>query len=182
MPGRVRVFIACSLDGFLAGPGDDLSWLPPPEQASPDETGFEAFMREVGVLLMGRRTFEVVQGFGGEWPYGDCPVRVATHRPLVGAPATVEPLHGSIAELVAAARLVAGERDVYLDGGLLIRQALDAGLVDELILTYVPVVLGAGIPLFAGAARRHTLRTESSKQLAGGLVQLRLVPAPAPTA
>ena len=182
MPGRVRVFIACSLDGFIAGPGDDLSWLPTPEQASPDETGYDAFMREVGVLLMGRRTFEVVQGFGGEWPYGDCPVRVATHRPLVGAPATVEPLHGSIAELVAAARLVAGERDVYLDGGLLIRQALDAGLIDELILTYVPVVLGAGIPLFAGAARRHTLRAESSQRLACGLVQLRLVPAPGPTA
>lgn len=177
MSGRVRVFIASSLDGFIAGPDDDLSWLPQPSELGSDNAGYDDFMREVGALLMGRNTYAVVRGFGGEWPYGERPVLVATRRPLTDAPATVRPVHGEIAELVASALAAADGRDVYLDGGDLIRQALDAGLVDDLVLTLIPTVLGSGAPLFAGATRRHHLHTESCRQLPGGVVQLRLVPA-----
>lgn len=177
MPGLVRVFIACSLDGFIAGPGDDLSWLPQPAELGGDVTGYDSFMRGVGALLLGRRTYTVVRGFGGAWPYGDRPTLIATHRPLQDAPPTARAVSGEIAELVAGALAAAGGRDVYLDGGDLIRQALDAGLIDDLTVTLVPAVLGSGFPLFAGATRRHFLRTESTRQLPGGLVQLRLIPA-----
>ncbi len=151
MAGRVRVFIACSLDGFIAGEGDDLSWLP----ASPEDHGYDAFMADIGALLIGRGTFDVASGFD-PWPYGDRPVLVATTRSLVVPGPTVREVSGPIAELVAEARHAAGERDVYLDGGNLIRQALDADLIDELTVTFIPVVLGAGHPLFAGVShRRH---------------------------
>ena len=169
MAGRVRVFIACSLDGFIAGPDDDLSWLPPPEGA--DDFGYGAFFAQVGALLMGRRTYDVVAGFP-EWAYGDRPVLVTTRQPLSSPHATVRVVAGSIDELVRAAREAACERDVYIDGGNLIRQAVDAGLVDELTITLVPTVLGQGVPLFAGTEHRHALERVDVRALSAGLVQI----------
>jgi len=181
---RVRVFLAYSLDGYIAGPSDDLSWLPgATDDAStkePSETSavtYEAFIGEVGALLMGRRTYDVVVGFEGPWPYGERPVLVASHRPLgpLAAP-TVERTEGEIAELVARARKLASGGDVYLDGGFLVRQALDAGLVDELILTQVPVVLGAGHALFSGVTKRHHFELRGCHRYGEQMVQLVLQP------
>ena len=171
MAGRIRVFIASSLDGFIAGEGDDLSWLPPP---GPDDFGYEAFMAGVGALLMGRSTYDVVTGFDA-WPYGERPVLVATTRALQPAVTSVRAVRGSIDALLAEARAAAGERDVYLDGGELIRQALDADLIDELTVTIVPAVLGRGAPLFAGVAHRRQLELIDHR-VAGGLAQLTLRP------
>lgn len=164
------MFIACSLDGFIAGPQDDLSWLPAPQGA--DDFGYGAFIADVGALLMGRRTYDVVAAFPGDWPYGERAVLVATRQPLASPHATVRAVAGPIAEVVTAAREAAGERDVYIDGGNLIRQAVDAGLVDELTITVVPVVLGRGLPLFAGTERRHALERVDVRALSAGLVQL----------
>lgn len=176
----LRVYIACSLDGFIAGAGDDLSWLPQGGGGAGDrETGalgFAEFMSAVGALLMGRRTYDVVAGFGGEWPYGEVPVLVATHRPLEAVAPTVRGVSGDIAQVVEAARREAGDRDVYLDGGALIRQALDAGLVDDLVVTMVPVILGEGHALFAGTAKRHQLELLGHYSFGSGMVQLHLRP------
>lgn len=184
MPSRVAAFLAMSLDGFIAGPADDLSWLPPPDPA--EDHGFAAFMAGTGALLMGRRTLDVAAGFGPPWPYGDTPVLVATHRPLVAPAPTVRAVSGAITDLVAQARAVAGDRGVYVDGGALVREALAAGLLDELIVTLVPVVLGGGTALFAGADGPRRLVLRESRCFASGLVQLRYAPvaaaAGAPTA
>ncbi|MEN9786968.1 MAG: hypothetical protein RLZZ299_2232 [Pseudomonadota bacterium] len=169
--GRVRAFVATSLDGFLAGEEDDLSWLPGPS-ADGDDAGFGAFLVQVGALLMGRRTFDVVDGFDGPWPYGERPVLVATRRALVTARPQVRAVTGEVAGLVAEARHAAGPLDVYVDGGDVVRQVLDAGLLDELTVTIVPIVLGRGRALGAGARARHPLTLTTSRALAGGLVQL----------
>lgn len=89
--GRVRAYLGVSLDEHIAGLDDELGWLeeapdrrataPPPTLGS-EAIGYERLMADVGALLMGRRTFDVVAGFEGGWPYGDLPVLVATHRPL----------------------------------------------------------------------------------------------------
>ena len=174
MPGRVRVFIAMSLDGFIAGPDHDLSWLPEPRAG--EDFGYAAFMAQTGAILMGRSTYDVVAGFDGPWPYGETPVLVATRRDLDDPAApTVEAVSGTPQELVAAAHERAVGRDVYLDGGDLVRQALDAGLVDELTITVIPVILGAGSPLFAGA-RRRGLRLDGTALFEGGILQLRYAP------
>src|SRR5690606_31242204 len=123
-------------------------------------------------MLMGRRTFDVVRGFGGAWPYGATPMLVATTRPLDVERASVRAVQGTIEAMVAEARRVAGARDVYVDGGTLVRATLAAGLLDELTLTIVPVVLGAGIPLFGGTGRKH-LSLESARVIGAGMVQLR---------
>ncbi len=175
--GQVRVFIASSIDGFIAGDDNDLSWLPPPGPDG-DDHGYSAFMAGVGALLMGRRTFDVVAAFDGPWPFGDMPVLVATSSPLPASTAPgVVAVTGDVRAMVDAARHAAGDRDVYLDGGALIRTALDAGLIDDVIVTLVPRVLGRGVPLFAGVERRHTFDLVSATPR-HGLVQLRYRPTP----
>jgi len=156
MTSRVRVYLGCSLDGCIADSNDDLSWLIDPPEEEGDAVGFFTFMEDIGALLMGRRTWNVVEAFDG-WFYGETPVLVATHREIVCDRPTVQTVSGSIEEVVAAAREAAGDKDVYVDGGNLVRQALDAGLVDEIILTVGPIVLGEGVRLFDGLTKRHQL-------------------------
>lgn len=170
---QVRVFMAMSLDGYIAGPNDEIDWL---EAGADAEDTFAPFMQSIGAMLMGRRTYDVVAGLGDEWPYGDTPVLVATHRDLDASRPTVRAVQGTISEMLDQARAAAGTRDVYLDGGQLIRNALDAGLVDDMVVTVIPTVLGAGISLFAGAEKRSRLELLSSRELGGNLVELRYRP------
>lgn len=163
-------YVAHSVDGFIAGPGDDLSFLPSPENG--EDFGFAAMLAQVGCMLMGRRTFDVVQGFGGPWPYGQLPILVATHRPLpVDAPPTVQAVSGALDALVAQARAIALERDVYVDGGQVLAEALGLGLVDRLTLTSVPVLLGGGVPLSAGLKQPVHLLPTGDECLPMGLIR-----------
>jgi dihydrofolate reductase len=172
---KIQVYCAVSLDGFIAGPDDDLSWLGEPDAEQAGDAGtvsFAEFMEQTGAMLMGRRTFDVVMGFGVDWPYGPIPVLVATSRPLSDAPATVSACCGDIRQLCEQARQVAGDKNVYVDGGNLISQALEAGCIDELILTVVPVLLGRGVPLYRG----QQLQRFSAKYLGriGTMLQMNL--------
>jgi len=171
MAGSVRVFIACSLDGFIAGPNGDLSWLPAP--VGGEDYGYGAFVAETAAILMGRATYDVAAAFD-PWPYGELPVFVATSRPLPAAPATVRAVAGTPSELLEAVRTQT-DGAVYLDGGSLIRAFLDDNLIDELTVTIVNVILGAGVPLFAGVAASHPLRLTSATPYPSGLVQLRYI-------
>lgn len=128
-------------------------------------------MKHIGALLMGRRTYDVVCSHPEPWAYGDTPVIVATSRPLTPLRSSIRVAHGSLEEVVEAARRAAAGRDVYIDGGTLIRSALDAGLIEEIVLTTVPVILGSGIPLFAGSQHRHSFTLRESRHIGAGLVQ-----------
>lgn len=167
---RVRVFLAVSVDGFIAGPNQELDWLTPESDV---EDTFTPFLADIGVLLMGRRTHDVVSGFSGPWPYGEIPLVVATHRPLQSTRATVEAVAASITDLLLRARERAGKKDIYLDGGTLVQQALAADLVDEITLTFIPVLLGKGISLFRTLEARRKLSLVYQRALGGGLVQVR---------
>lgn len=174
---RVRVYLGCSLDGCIAGPDNDLSFLhaPGPPDAPPADPGalaYPDFMVQIGAMLMGRTTHDVVAGMGIEWPYGDTPVLVATSRPLEHHAPSVRAVSGDIAALIAQARSAAGDGDVYLDGGALVRQALEAGLVDELCLTLLPVILGRGVRLFDGLERSTLLEFTGHHRSELGMVQL----------
>ena len=171
MTGRVHVYCGCSVDGFIAGEGDDLSWLPEPPDG--DDGGFGSFLAGIGAILMGRRTYDIVAGFtDGSWLYGEVPMLVATHRPLDPIRPTVRAVEGSIETLVREAKEVAAECGVYVDGGILIRQALDAGLVDEITVTVVPAILGRGVSLFSGASTRRVLERVAVRTMDEGMTQL----------
>lgn len=173
----VRVYMGCSFDGFIAGPDHDIGWLNEsyalPGDLTPDggALAFDAFMAQVGALLMGRATYGIAESFG-QWHYGDTPVLVASHRPLVPMADTVQSAAGPIESLIAHAKDLAGPKDVYLDGGDLVRQALDAGLVDTITLTYLPIILGSGVRLFDDLVGRTKLQFTGHHTYEGGLVQV----------
>lgn len=148
--------VASSLDGFIADEHDDLSWLLSMPGGDDDTNPYPAFIEDVGALAMGATTYEWIQRHHpGEWVYDDLPTWVFTHRdlaPIEGANLhfTSEPVPSVHAAMVAAA----GDRNVWLvGGGELVGQFLDAGLLDELVVSITPVLLGKGAPLLP---RRRT--------------------------
>ncbi len=171
---HVSVFIATSLDGFIARPDGGLDWL---ERANADvppgeDCGYQAFMASVDVLIMGRLTYEKVLSFG-EWPYAGKRVIVLSSRKQVRPapyPEVVESSNESPRQLLA--RLHAeGCRHVYLDGGLTIQGFLREGLVDELTITSIPILLGSGRPLFGPLSTDIPFRLQASRSFAFGFVQ-----------
>ena len=165
---KASVFIGTSLDGFIARVNGELDFLPP-DGGEPH--GYDEFMATVDALVIGRKTFETVLTFDA-WPYGEKPVFVLSTRTLAAAPpgAVVEHLSGDPAEIVSQLE-ARGIRHVYVDGGITIQRFLQAGLIQRLIITRVPVLIGAGIPLFGAVQRDIVLRHVGTRQYASGLVQ-----------
>jgi dihydrofolate reductase len=168
------VFIAASLDGFIARPDGGLDWLDAVQ--TPDEDyGYQAFFDSVDALLLGSSTYETVRGFP-EWPYADKPCYVATSQER--RPVRHESFVRGNPVVLARQLAEKGHSRVYLDGGRLIRSFLATGLVTELILSVVPILLGAGIPLFREIGKEpgygeHTLKATGSQTYPSGLIQLR---------
>ena len=164
----ISVFIGTSVDGFIARPNDDLDFLP---EGGGEPHGYEEFIATVDALVIGRRTFEKVLTFG-KWPYGEKRVVVLSSRPLdlTAIDGAVEQMSGTPVEIVE--RLAAtGANNLYIDGGVTIQQFLNAGLIERLIITRVPVLIGEGIPLFGKLLKDIRLRHVATRQYASGLVQ-----------
>lgn len=168
---RCAAFIATSLDGCIARPDGDLDWLPHDDGSGDgDDHGYAAFVAGMDVLVMGRSTYDTVLGFGVGWPY-ELPVVVLTNRPL-DAPdgADVRTTSGPVAEVVATLA-AEGVTSAYVDGGDVIQQFLAADLLDDLTITVVPVLLGAGIRLFGDLDEDLRFTAGVPRLVSGGLVQ-----------
>lgn len=166
---KASVFVGTSLDGFIARPDGSLDFL---HASGGDEShGYDEFMATVDALVMGRKTFETVLTFG-KWPYGVKPVFVLSTRPLAPTPpgAVVERMSGPPADIVSALA-ARGIAHIYVDGGVTIQRFLQAGLIDRLIITRVPVLIGSGIPLFGTLSRDIILKHVATRQYANGAVQ-----------
>jgi dihydrofolate reductase len=167
------VFIAASLDGFIARSNGDISWL---DTAAPaiagEDYGFADFFSSVDTLVMGRKTYETVLGFA-EWPYANKHVVVLSHASisipshLTGG---IEWMSGSPLD-VAQLLETSGARRVYVDGGQTIQGFLASGLINELTVTTIPILLGAGIPLFGPLDRDVSLQLLTSHTYPNGCVQ-----------
>jgi dihydrofolate reductase len=163
------VFIGTSVDGFIARPNDDLDFLPP---GGGEPHGYNEFIATVDAIVIGRRTFEKVLTLG-PWAYGRKRVVVLSGRPLdlaAAAGGVVEQMSGPPAEIVS--RLAAsGAHHLYIDGGVTIQGFLRAGLIQRLIITRVPVLIGEGVPLFSTLPRDIQLRHVMTRHFPSGLVQ-----------
>ena len=163
------VFVGASVDGFIARPDGALDWLPP---GGGEPHGYDEFMATVDAIVIGRNTFETVLGFEA-WPYGGKRVVVLSSRPLDLSAVTggvVEQMGGPPAEIVA--RLAAsGARHLYIDGGITIQRFLSEGLIQRLVITRVPVLIGEGIPLFGALPEDVRLRHVATRHYPSGLVQ-----------
>jgi dihydrofolate reductase len=162
------VFVGTSLDGFIARSNDDLDFLPP---GGGEPHGYDEFIASVDAIVIGRRTFEKVRSFDA-WPYGRKRVIVLSNErlDLSGIDGLVEQMAGEPATVVAAlARR--GLEHIYVDGGVTIQRFIRAGLIDRLIVTRVPVLIGSGIPLFGTLDRDVALEHVATRSFPTGLVQ-----------
>ena len=176
--GLVRGYLATSLDGFIAGPHDELAWLQEPRlnglplaagawaAREADGLEFDDFLAGVGCIVMGRRTYDVVRAMPGPWAYGETEMLIVTSRPLDDAPPQVSRADAGVEQAIERALAVAGDRDVYVDGGQTVRAALDGGLLDHLVITVLPTALGEGIPLFAGLESRADFTVQDVRRWA----------------
>lgn len=169
---KVSVYIATSLDGFIARPNGDLDWLA--GETPGEDYGYAAFMASVDVLVMGRKTFEKALTFEA-WPYAGKRVLVLS----TGTPAVPKAIAGGVEVISLAPRALVerlsgeGVSHVYLDGGSTIQRFLAAGLIDEITLTRIPVLIGEGIPLFGHLDRDVRLEHAETRAFESGFVQSR---------
>jgi dihydrofolate reductase len=165
----ISVFIGTSVDGFIARPNGDLDFLP---EGGGEPHGYVEFMAEIDALVIGRKTFDTVLAFP-EWPYGDKRVVVLSGTTVDFSAVRggkVEQMSGPPAEIVS--KLAAtGAHNLYIDGGITVQRFLRAGLIQRLIITRVPVLIGEGIPLFGSLPHDVHLHHVATRHYPSGLVQ-----------
>jgi dihydrofolate reductase len=165
----LSVFVGASLDGFIARKNGDLDFLP---TGGGEPHGYDEFIAGVDAIVIGRKTFEKVLSFGPPWPYGEKRVVVLSSRPVdlsVAKGGVVEQMAGPPAQIVS--KLAdSGAHNLYIDGGITIQEFLRAGLIQRLIITRVPVLIGDGIPLFGSLPHDIRLRHVATRQYPSGLV------------
>jgi dihydrofolate reductase len=166
------VYIATSLDGFIARKDGSIDWLHNLESPPGEDYGYAEFMATVDAIVMGRGTFETVLGFGGAWPYPK-PVYVLSGM-YRDVPEAVRD-RVTLLNLTPAKALERigqdGHQRCYVDGGKTIQGFLREDLIDRLILTKIPVLLGEGIPLFGPTGRDLTWTHVRTATFANGLVK-----------
>jgi dihydrofolate reductase len=166
---KTSVFVGTSVDGFIARLDGAFDFLT--AGGGERDNGYEEFFASVDVLIVGRNTYDVCLAFP-TWPYGPKPVVVLSNRPIPEAPSgsTVERMSGSPADILSAVE-ARGFRHAYVDGGLTVQSFLRAGLIQRLVITRVPVLIGTGIPLFGPVDADIRLEHVITRQLSGGAVQ-----------
>lgn len=170
MNPKISVFIATSLDGFIARKDGSIDWLNSVSATVPKEEdgGFRVFMESVDVLVMGRNTFEQVLTFG-EWPYGEKRVIVMSSK-KIEIPDHLSKTVSSSSEspVQVVGRLSAqGAKHLYIDGGLTIQRFLQVGLIHEITITLTPIVLGEGKPLFGHMGKDIVLSHINTRSFSG---------------
>ena len=143
------VYIACSLDGYIADKNGGLDWLYSIPNPDKSDFGYSEFISRIDAIVMGRNTFETVCSFDCDWPYSK-PVFVLSNS-LSSVPeeykGKVELINGPLPDVVKSINKK-GYKELYIDGGATIRNFLQEDLIDELIVTTIPILLGGGSPLF----------------------------------
>jgi dihydrofolate reductase len=170
---KASVFIATSLDGFIARSNGDLDWLTGVQSTSTEQDyGYQEFMDTVDTIVLGRNTFELVLTFDS-WPYSGKKVVVLSSRPDAVPPHLVDDVEWlSLPPQDLVERLASqGATHLYVDGGKTIQGFMNAGLIDELTITRVPIMIGTGVPLFGPLDHDVKLTHIATRQFESGFVQ-----------
>jgi dihydrofolate reductase len=170
---KLILYIAMSLDGFIAKPDGDISFLSAVEQEGEDY-GFSKFMESVDTIILGRKTYDKIQSMGIESPYGTRMIYVLTRssKPDSG---TIRFYSGSLSDLISNLKSLEGKH-IYCDGGAeTVSRLLQEDLIDEMIISIIPVLLGDGILLFKGGLPEKKLQLISTNSFEKGLVQLHYI-------
>jgi dihydrofolate reductase len=176
MRAKTSVFIATSIDGFIARPDGRIDWLNEANAGVPsgEDFGYKEFMKSVDVLVRGRNTFEQVLTFDA-WPYEDKRVVVLSSKPL-SVPVELTDTVSTSAESpkVLVERLSAeGALHLYVDGGVTIQRFIATGLIDDITITLIPIILGQGRPLFGRIDKDIPLVHVATKTFEFGFIQIK---------
>jgi dihydrofolate reductase len=166
-----HVFIACSLDGFIAREDGDIKWLT--ERGDPGstaDTGYDAFIETVDGLIIGRGTWDAVLEMDQYWYAGQRVLVVSNTLAAEDITHEGATVHRSIEDAIATFT-GEGRSNAYVDGGKLIQEFLRRGLVESLVITRVPVLLGSGAPLFGPLDADINLELTEQRELGSGFVQ-----------
>ncbi|WP_114748588.1 dihydrofolate reductase family protein [Pleomorphovibrio marinus] len=167
---KVILYIACSLDGYITKPGDDLSFLDIVAKEGEDY-GYRKFTDSVETVIMGRRTYEWVMAQVDQFPHADKETYIVT-REMRESIGNVHFYSDDLEDLVIRLKIKKG-KNIFVDGGAeVVRMLLDRKLLDELILSIIPVILGDGKRLFSFGIPEQQLEFRSAKSFESGLVQL----------
>jgi len=170
MTRKVVLYIAMSLDGFIAGKNDELDFLTQVEKEGEDY-GYAQFIETIDTVVMGRKTYEIVLSFGVGFPHADKKSYILT-RTSRDTEANVNFFNGNINTLIDDLKKTDG-KNIFIDGGAeVVHSLLKDRLIDELIISIIPVLLGDGIRLFKGEEPGQKLELISTKAFEKGLVQL----------
>lgn len=173
---RFQYFVASSLDGYIATADDNLDWLLQFDGFDGGMESYEAFMADVGAIVMGGETYAWLRKHEADnWPYPQTPSWVFTHHELAAPQgADVTFVRGPVTEFVEDLKAAAAGKNVWVvGGGVLAAQFAEAGLLEELIVSIIPVVLGSGKPLLPLARPTAPLDLLASRTMGRGIVELR---------
>lgn len=169
---KMSVYIATSIDGYIAKKDDGLDWLEafnPPSENLNEDYGFKKFLSNVDALVMGKNTYKIASS-ASVWPYqGKRVIVLSSSLHSIGDKAEIYAgnIHHLIKKLYSE-----GIKHIYVDGGKTISQFLNEELIDELIISIIPIILGSGIPLFNNILHESWCHLLSSQAYSNGLVQL----------
>lgn len=170
---QVILYTAASLDSLIAGPNGEIDWLNSPEYELPGEDyGYYKFYETIDTTLMGHNTYKITLGFDIPFPYADKTNYVFTRDANNKDNKDVKFITEDVAEFVKKLKNEKG-KDIFLVGGGQINTILlNSGLIDKMIVTYIPILIGKGIPLFEGEAKQTKFELESTRSFDSGLVQV----------
>lgn len=167
---KLVLYISCSLDGYIAGPNDDLSFLNR-MQLEGEDYGYQAFVDAIDTVIVGRRTYDWVVNQGYDFPHTNKECYIITSQ-IRAKEGNLTFYQGDLKELVQRLKSSNSPKHIFCDGGAqVVHQLLAAQLIDEIILSVVPVLLGAGTRLFNDGRPQQLLELLSSKSFESGLVQ-----------
>jgi dihydrofolate reductase len=166
---KVSIYIASSIDGYIARTDGNLDWLHYGHTGNEDY-GFKKFTTSIDAVVMGRNTYEVVAGFD-QWAYKDKRVIVLSNT-LTEVRKEAELFSGQLTELLVKLH-AENIKHIWVDGGITVSRFLEAGLVDDITVSIIAMVLGSGIPLFSVMNQEHKCHLVSTQSYPSGLVQLK---------
>ena len=168
---KVKLYIATSIDAYIAGPNGEIDWL-----FTEGEFGYNAFMETIDTTLMGNETYKLIKGFS-DFPYKNQVNYVFTRNPNATEAPYVQFISSDIVAFVKALKQQEG-KDIFLVGGGQINAILlEAGLIDELQVFVHPIILGKGIPMFQPTEKPYGWQFVETKSYEQGLVELHYVKA-----
>jgi dihydrofolate reductase len=170
------VFIATSIDGYIAKKDGDINWLHELPNPEGSDFGYADFIKRVDALLMGRNTFEKILSFGIDWPYEKKVFVLSSTLKNIPAELSdkVEIINGKLEDIIDQLNS-RGFKDLYIDGGKTIQSLLSKNLIDELIISRIPTILGEGIPLFSPQALKIDLKHIETKAFDNGIVKSKYI-------